>query len=51
MQPYMLLGLLLVDLQDHDDDDKALVAGNKVLQGMDKEELVFQAIAYGESGF
>ena len=45
----MLLGLLLVDLQDHDDDDKALVAGNKVLQGMDKEELVFQAIAYGES--
>ena len=49
MQPYMLLGLLLVDLQDHDDDNKALVAGNKVLQGMDKEELVFQAIAYGES--
>ena len=44
----MLLRLLLVDLQDHD-DDKALVAGNKVLQGMDKKELVFQAIAYGES--
>ena len=38
------------DLQDDVDDDEALVAGNKVLRVLGNgQELVFQAIAYGES--